>query len=119
MADRVGVLAGSLLGRSSAPRSRTRVSSAAPSAAIGSVSDLKRRYQAFEIHLTSDKTEECLAYVQTRFPGSRRMLDTASRFEVPVQDGSIAELFRVMAEAKAELGIDELSIQRWARVGAG
>lgn len=88
-----------------------------PVPAIGSVGDLKRRYQAFEIHLTSDQTEACLAYVQRAFPGSRRMLDTASRFEVPVADGSIAELFRVMAAAKAELGIDELAVQRWVDSG--
>jgi hypothetical protein len=80
--------------------------------AIGTVDELKRRFSSFEIHLTSDKVDACLEFVTSTFPGARKMLESASRFEVPVQDGSIADLFKVMAKAKGSLGIGDITIQR-------
>jgi hypothetical protein len=113
MADRVGVLAERLLGMYQKPfTSEQPVNSLSVSLAIGTVDQLKRRFSSFEIHLTSDKVNECLEFVTTSFPGARKMLQSASRFEVPVEDGSIAHLFTVMAEAKERLNIKDMTIQR-------
>lgn len=75
--------------------------------AFGTIDDLSTRYATYEIHFSCRSRRDVIRALNTMslIPGSRKMDDVATRFEVPVPvDGSVslAQLFNKLAVATTE-----------------
>ncbi|KAG8735732.1 hypothetical protein FRC12_017937, partial [Ceratobasidium sp. 428] len=79
--------------------------------AIGTPSSLVSRFSTYEVHFSARTPQEAAraAALMSRFPGSRRAEDVATRYEVPIGQTSLAELFKTLNnhERWEEGGIEE------------
>ncbi|KAJ7137918.1 hypothetical protein C8R44DRAFT_607470 [Mycena epipterygia] len=92
LATKVGILAARLL-------------------AVGTAEGLSSRYATYEVHFTC-RTEEDIARAERLMaviPGARMVEDLATRFEVPIANVPLAEIFRTLA---AEGDFPEYTIEK-------
>lgn len=67
---------------------------------MGTTDELSARYAAYEVHF-SCRTRDDIARAQrlmAHVPGARMADDVATRFEVPIDAISLADLFALLAE---------------------
>lgn len=85
LANKVGILAGRMLGRYCEIIKQNNVLKV--SIAIGSTEALAGRYALYEVHFPGRTREEIVKAQQlmARIPGSRMADDVATRFEVPIR----------------------------------
>ncbi|KAF9022600.1 P-loop containing nucleoside triphosphate hydrolase protein [Hymenopellis radicata] len=70
--------------------------------AVGTVDSLSSRYATYEVHFTCRTPEESLRVqvLMSQIPGSRRVDDVATRFEVPIHARfSLAQLFHILSSS--------------------
>ncbi|KAJ7511663.1 P-loop containing nucleoside triphosphate hydrolase protein [Mycena galericulata] len=70
--------------------------------AVGTTDGLSSRYATYEVHFTC-RTPADLAHAErlmARIPGARMVDDLATRFEVPIANMPLAELFRTLSETQ-------------------
>jgi ATP-binding cassette, subfamily A (ABC1), member 3 len=86
LANKVGILAGRMLGRYMTI-SRDVTYSASLSIAVGTTDALAARYALYEVHFPARTREEIVKAqeLMARIPGSRMADDVATRFEVPIR----------------------------------
>ncbi|KIK34896.1 hypothetical protein CY34DRAFT_17399 [Suillus luteus UH-Slu-Lm8-n1] len=70
--------------------------------AVGSIDDLISRYATYQVHFSCPTREDVTRaqVLMSRIPGSRLADDVATRFEVPVHEGSgltLAQLFHILS----------------------
>ncbi|QRV83171.1 ABC transporter [Ceratobasidium sp. AG-Ba] len=72
--------------------------------AIGTPDELVSRFPAYEIHFAARTPLEMarVEEVMSRLPGARRVEDVATRYEVPIGQTPLAELFRILGEQNQE-----------------
>jgi ATP-binding cassette, subfamily A (ABC1), member 3 len=100
LANRVGILAKQLLGRS-LTTNLTLLCTDECLPAVGTTESLSARYAAYEVHF-SCHTREDIVRAQTlmaKIPGSRMADDVATRFEVPIEANglTLAQLFTTLS----------------------
>ncbi|KAG1840268.1 hypothetical protein DFJ58DRAFT_858320 [Suillus subalutaceus] len=73
-------------------------------AAVGTIEDLVSRYATYQVHFSCPTREDTFKaqVLMSRIPGSRLADDVATRFEVPIQDGTgsgltLAQLFHILS----------------------
>lgn len=94
LASRVGIIASKML-------------------AVGTPASLKSRFATYEIHLSADHVPMVLDYFHSHsFPSAHISMDTLTRISVSgVNEDDLPRLLDVLAGAKAELGLDQVTIQ--------
>ncbi|KIK35268.1 hypothetical protein CY34DRAFT_592022 [Suillus luteus UH-Slu-Lm8-n1] len=70
--------------------------------AVGTIDDLISRYATYQVHFSCPTREDVTRaqVLMSRIPGSRLADDVATRFEVPIQEGSgltLAQLFHILS----------------------
>ncbi|KAG1886233.1 hypothetical protein F4604DRAFT_1675882 [Suillus subluteus] len=72
--------------------------------AVGTIEDLVSRYATYQVHFSCPTREDTFKaqVLMSRIPGSRLADDVATRFEVPIQDGTgsgltLAQLFHILS----------------------
>lgn len=94
LASRVGIIASKML-------------------AVGTPSSLKSRFATYEIHLLADYVPSLLEHFHSHsFPSAHISMDTLTRISVSgVQEDDLPRLLDVLAGAKSDLGLDQVTIQ--------
>lgn len=115
LANKVGILAKQMLGRL-----RTSFFLFALkyifSLAIGTTDTLVSRYAAYEVHFSCPTREDVAKAQQlmARIPGSRMADDVATRFEVPIEGVTLAEVFHLLSEVQddfSEYTVEKASLE--------
>lgn len=94
LASRVGIIASKML-------------------AVGTPASLKSRFATYEIHLSADHVAAVLDYFHSHsFPSAHISMDTLTRISVSgVKEDDLPRLLDVLSGAKAELGLEQVTIQ--------
>ena len=94
LASRVGIIASRML-------------------AVGTPASLKSRFATYEIHLSADHVPALLNYFHSHsFPSAHISTDTLTRISVSgVKEDDLPRLLDVLAGAKTELGLEQVTIQ--------
>ena len=122
LADRVGILATRMLGKSSSSRPLSTPVHLATRTAVDTTDALIARHARYLVHFPgrSHKDVQRSQELMARIPGARMADDVATRFEVPVRASgdeqgegmSLAALFGILAEAGAsEYAVEEASLE--------
>jgi ATP-binding cassette subfamily A (ABC1) protein 3 len=100
LANRVGILAKQLLGKSFPPFSTFYVLTGV-STVVGTTESLSARYATYEVHFSCHTRDEILRAhtLMAKIPGSRMADDVATRFEVPIETNglTLAQLFTMLS----------------------
>lgn len=85
---------------------------------MGSIDALTKRYPLYEVHMTCRTPEDVTKAQQlmSAIPGSRKADDVATRFEVPLQDGTeqnLASLFKILSTQTdiTEYAIEQITLE--------
>lgn len=94
LASRVGIIASKML-------------------AVGTPASLKSRFATYEIHLSANQVPTLLDYFHHHsFPTAHISMDTLTRISVSgVKEDDLPRLLDVLAAAKSELELDQVTIQ--------
>ncbi|KAG8730957.1 hypothetical protein FRC10_002154 [Ceratobasidium sp. 414] len=67
--------------------------------AVGTLHSLVSHFQTYEVHFTARTPSEAYraSALMSRFPGSRKADDVATRYEVPIGQTSLAVLFNTLS----------------------
>ena len=104
LGDRVGILAGSLLGK-------LNCCVRADVQAVGTPAELRSRHAAYEIHLPVEDVERTLEFLLREFPEVRRSYGTATRISIPgVREDTLGQLLDSLGRAKKTLGLTDMAI---------
>jgi len=68
--------------------------------AIGTTASLAARHATYEVHFSCPTREDVLKaqHLMAKIPGSKMADDVATRFEVPIESVSLAQLFHLLVE---------------------
>ena len=100
LANKVGILAKQLLGRTQSHRPYCILTNIYP--AVGTTESLSARYAAYEVHFSCHTRDEILRAqtLMAKIPGSRMADDVATRFEIPIETNglTLAQLFALLSK---------------------
>lgn len=115
LSNRVGILARKMLGKFHQCLLAPMCIAAETSflyPAVGTISSLAARYPAYELHFACRTPADVLrirALMARHFPGSRQAEDVATRWEIPIDQQSLADLFRVLSKQE---GLPDFAVER-------
>jgi len=114
LADKVGILAKRMLG--TFRDACEKIPDLTFASAVGTTETLSARYGTYEVHFSCRSREDVTnaQILMTRFPGSRMADDVATRFEVPLQDGTtLSKLFKDLASESnsAEFTVEKATLE--------
>ena len=70
--------------------------------ALGTVPSLRRTHPAYELQIAATGDGDCDSFVHTLFPSARTSDEASARYEIPLTDESVADIFAKLERAHHE-----------------